>query len=1324
MHDSLYDELHIQDWQEPGPAAPTAVRERTMNNLGNKGSVHPNKAIVTPMSIAVTAPEKFDFQDLVCVELMLRFEANPDVVMFIERDQGEDAEIILPRQSMPPLVVEVQVKGASGPVTMAEIAACLAHCPPRNASGSLLERLINFPDRVALLVMSGRCDDTASAFVMPSSWDRSPPPAGRIKKAIAATFLREFGSMPAASDSDLMTRRKAHRDMLVSTITPDAIRGILDRVLVFEQIGDAELEIACERHLKTKFRIPSDRIFDVVSRLLREIKEAKGNKTDAIPPMRALLEESAPHSLRPQGYVKRGNETRLADTLSAKNCLLLSGPPRCGKSDAACWIAAKFEQLGYNVQQGTDVEAASRFLLDPSKGERLFVLDDPLGGAHLNSDRGRLLERLGTLISKLSPQRKIVVAQAQDAIFDTLGRTQLQDCSVGGHTWIDLGEYPPGFLSQLWAEMAVISSIPLSLKDRIATALSKAEIVLEPGCLRHLALSGDSLRDDIPFDQTIRLAQQPAKSLGQALAVRPSMETLLIGLAIGSTPSAPITPRELAFAIDSAAVSLPGKVGSPFSRIQFGGDPPAKLTPTYDKVPDLDSETALNLDRLERRGIVTVVSAQIGFSHPYYRASGESIVEAPTARVATVALQIAERALFCLVSATSRASARNLNWLYAAISNRPDAQRKLISICVGGLRSIYPATRDLCFTFLVRHLADLPNELKGDLRGRVRAIASTTLDHVRWENGEAVFPCEDSIDGLEWLNRWLRQVSEDDVSAELNALESEDTSYISPERAAEVLTYFKQAPAALTIRAMSRLLGYDEAILRAEAAHLWLRLNRNDDLVLLSRIFDDQSPTVLVRAFSGACSGWNIYSSDRQRAVLEGLKRATNDPLSALVLIDRLIVFNRVEVFGDNPPWPVFGALMPIVLGILPSDANISEPRLYAAIRDASKELPVDAVIPILTSWISWVEHELARGLLPDDYALAVSAVVLDVTGSQATLRQELVKRLFALPGTGALVAVIRDFVDAWPELDATDRAYVFNALKRDRQDRRWLQAVVLTRRIVPPDLQEAILGNPSALAADPSDLIREMPSELLSAAVAVYCGHPQPLWWLGTHHARGTIWDKIVQHIALRPEHAQFETTLADIISHQNGKDVAAIVEGIAPEHIQRLFDILLRQRINETGNYLSEAWEVLFRRTKDTKTKEKWIDRIVEVAPIMLDDLEDINCWLRGCAERVELLKRFEADLTPLLRLQKLKDLPSNELHALKDDAIAGLKGLLTKEPPRLFGTYDRIVRDCETLGLENAELSALLSEGRVKIFEDRDKRRNEECCSDPRPDGWIAP
>lgn len=66
-------------------------------------------------------------------------------------------------------------------------------------------------------------------------------------------------------------------------------------------------------------------------------------------------------------------------TLSADRALLLTGRPRSGKSDAAKYVASRFQKFGYTVRLLSDVKEAERFLSEPSSSQRLVVLDDPLG---------------------------------------------------------------------------------------------------------------------------------------------------------------------------------------------------------------------------------------------------------------------------------------------------------------------------------------------------------------------------------------------------------------------------------------------------------------------------------------------------------------------------------------------------------------------------------------------------------------------------------------------------------------------------------------------------------------------------------------------------------------------------------------------------------------------------------------------------------------------------------------------------------------------------------------------------------------------------------
>ena len=98
------------------------------------------------MSIAITAPQKYDFQDIVCVEIMLRFVAQESAAFFVEPQDGEDGEL---RLAVPGMAsrFEIQAKGAAGTVTLAAVASYLTHTPGRCADQTLLERLIADPAR-------------------------------------------------------------------------------------------------------------------------------------------------------------------------------------------------------------------------------------------------------------------------------------------------------------------------------------------------------------------------------------------------------------------------------------------------------------------------------------------------------------------------------------------------------------------------------------------------------------------------------------------------------------------------------------------------------------------------------------------------------------------------------------------------------------------------------------------------------------------------------------------------------------------------------------------------------------------------------------------------------------------------------------------------------------------------------------------------------------------------------------------------------------------------------------------------------------------------
>ena len=143
------------------------------------------------VSIAIIAPTKFDFQDLACVELGLRWPTEGTPSLRAEPHNGEDAELTWTEAGQLRRC-EIQVKGRStGEIDMATLAEYLAHFPDHQAQGCLLERLIANPGQVVLFVASERCRDEIARYRTPPEWTgayRKGKPDQAAGNALAAAL--------------------------------------------------------------------------------------------------------------------------------------------------------------------------------------------------------------------------------------------------------------------------------------------------------------------------------------------------------------------------------------------------------------------------------------------------------------------------------------------------------------------------------------------------------------------------------------------------------------------------------------------------------------------------------------------------------------------------------------------------------------------------------------------------------------------------------------------------------------------------------------------------------------------------------------------------------------------------------------------------------------------------------------------------------------------------------------------------------------------------------------------------------------------------------
>lgn len=1253
------------------------------------------------MSIEIIGQQKYRFQDHVCALLAVLSSGNPGASLQIEPKDGEDA-LLQTTEGGVARMVEVQVKGANIAITHDVLADWLAHYPAHGDSGSLLERISSDSSRSVLFVASGRCNDAVVPHAVPLSVHTTHIPKGRVTTVTECGMRRslyDYKTGTSSTDSKLTTRRRANiGEWLV--VTPAAsLQAALQKVMITERLDESEVLRRIRETLEAVHRVVPDRVEEVTRRIIEIVVTEKKTGVDVLPLVGGVISwGSAVDPLVVASYISRGEEDALLDQLSLDSTLLLTGAPRVGKTCCARNLAYSLQSQGYSVRICNDISEAERYLTEPVTGNRAALVDDPLGGAHAADNAVRELMLLGALIPKLANGRRLIVSQAQDRLLQ-ISRCQSVSAVRTGHlSWVEMNIGTNDFLSGLWSRLIADYSVPSALGTLVAEAIEAGQLDLESGCLVYLAANHDRIGADVQLADVISHARQDSRSLGDALREE-QLAPLMSALAIASTPSLRSAELELAFVLDDNHNDLPGESNvkgtiSSWPR-RASATPPAQ--PSYVPFPTLSAQQIDDLDRLELRRMVSRESGRYTFSHPFYRASAESLVDAATTRSMESALSVLTRTLFTLDSYTSRAAATNLGWVYRNL-NTEEGRQGVVNIAVRGLRSIFPAVRDLCFEFLACRLTSLSVEEQRKMPEWVHSVTFMKLSSVEWtEDGQPRIPSVTVGNYLE-VDALPASVSQAEVADALALLDSERPHSLSVHNAARAVMFLQQSPGQLTLQMASRLLSFDISMVRAPVAHLWLGSPRDDDHLLLQRIFNEQHPSVTKAAYQGVLEAWSDCSEARRAALISGLQVMADSPITAAVLIDSLVLIARKEYGGATTPWPLFEALMPKVFRQLPLDASFRDERLYHVMDNAIGNISTQSLLEIIDRWIALV-HQYALSGTPSDYILGVTDILISGVSSDYGERGVLIERLLSVPGTASRIRVVSDLVNAWDDLTDVERTGLLKHLTTAGLDVIWLQASALTRRDVPSEIQKTLLPAGLTLASDPEEFISGMPYSLLEACVHVFTGDHPVIYYVGAHGSRNIAWQSVIQRIVRMPDHNMFEVAWEWMASMDQEEELAKVAGVLGVAHADRLAGLLLARKQHTTGEFMLDVWTVLFGLPVSQDVKSDWLARMAVLAPSALDSLEEHKSWIPE-SHRDEFLSHFESDsalakfaVTLLTALRVLQDgvdageeneaeneeLPTASLQ-MKSKMLKLIEAMLDNNPPKHWQTYDIVLKFME--------------------------------------------
>lgn len=1295
------------------------------------------------LNIAVVAPAKFDFQDLVCIELGLRWPASGTPSLRAEPFGGEDAELTW-SEGGHTYCCEIQAKGRStSEFSMATLAEYLAHFPDRQEKNCLLERLLADRQRLALFVASERCTDDVAALRTPVGWEGSRRAAKTdvsSGKGLSAA-LRYLSEAPDRARkrkiSDLELRRYAHIATLSRT-DPSALSEALQRVFIHEN----ETAAAITGRLNQKLLaagVPMDRLSDGIARLKHVVSEERPARPDIFGRLRTLVTELAPEQLAHTQYLPRGSETSLAEGLTRDGVILISGPPRVGKSWTAAELAGRLQKQGYEVNRSSHIDQADRFLSDPAAKRRAYLLEDPLGARGAVADVSKRISDLIRLAETLPGNRRLIVAQTEGPILEAFRRNNLADCRIGRFAWKRLDALSAEQAEALWRRDAADAGIAEHSVAKVAGIIRNKAELRDAGAIAYLASTFYRLASDASDGEIVAQARGDAVDFARELAERtPEAGPVLCGIAITTEAGSGIPDRELAFVIGGGndRPSLDKSMGT-----SFPPDDEPTVAPIYAVPPELTTPAKDASMLLRRRRVILIEPGGLNFVHPYLRAGAQALVRPDLAEdFSAVAGQVA-RALAAPDPRVSLASARNLFWIAGTLADHPEGTVRALELGETGLQSVFPATRDACFEFLMAHADEIPPHDKRRLDRWVSAV------DVEWEQIEEVAGILVVTSGAHNFLSTRPAVALTTIQPLVDAMVAGEVIDLGLPRAFAIIQAYEHTAKNLPKEVVVRLLSVESAVIRGRVSAAWLSRVGDDDGDILSRIGNDATPAVSNAVMDLLARSYNDLSDMRREAAVGILARHAQTAGSATILLKRLAKFGHEDQFGYAPPWPVFARLAPAALQNAPS-AAFNDGRLVGTVEEAIGAGHGDALRPLFEVWAEKLRRELGTRL-PDEWELAVSDVIFSVT--DVDWRWPIVRALLDRPSTAGRLRIVANLVDRWTDLAGTERQDLLSVIAGGTGDEIWLLAAALTRRKVPPEVQAAAGGREDLLNLGPPDLLGVLGPALYGACLHVYLGSPQPLYWLGSHHAETAAWARAAIWSAGARERPLFALALAhEIARGGNTETLIAAIDQAQPGDLPEIFTVFLKQKISETGNWRKDVWTRLLERGAEADLLADWITQINKAAPLFLDGLRDIREWLGDSPHSDRIIRELESDLDAWTLVRVARAMAAETDPSAADPVSpataapgvqAGLSRTSSREeqvrlpaeviriwletnPPRLHDTWHHVAKGLKSLGASEETLK-WIDERRVDVLDRNHADRRPIRAEDQSPLlGWIGP
>lgn len=1232
-------------------------------------------------SIEITGQQNYDFQDMVCIYLILIVlskYSESDNSFFAEQADSEDATMIIDGRT-----IEVQVKGSTEPLTLKGLADYLSHFPDRSSDNPLFERLLS-DTRLVIFIVSARCRDDVLSYV--TNFDQGFIEHSRdFRKKDVTDLHNEFSNWSTGKDTLLMIERDATIQKLPKT-PEEVTKEALKRILVLEQFTNDKAKNECAQLLRSEFNIPNHKHTKLINQLVNIVKEGKRQGSILNDCKGAILKLQS-NTVRPKNYIENGNEDEFYDILCEKNVLVITGEARVGKTYTAKFLAAEFQVEGYEIEVLNDVDEAELLLRQPYS--LVILLDDPLGSIIANNNAHQDLTTLRKILNSASAHKKVIISQKEDILLEVSNSSTLDELRFNHHLCHKL-TVDIDFSVLLWNKLSSEYKVPDGISAKISEYLTSSELVLQAGCIEHLAVNHDKVVDNLRSSDIKSVAYQTASDLSRELESQ-GFGSILQALYVTTDLNVPVELDHFKHIIhtdDKNILAISNQIGTISSLGDLEKkDHSSEIFHSYIESKSLSNEEDAYIDLMIKKRIVdynennSYKRVQVKFSHPFYQHSAELLFNNITPLSFNRILPILKQSIFCLSPSTSRVAANNISKLYRVIREQ-SSKIHLIELAIESLNSSYPATRDVCFEFLVDNFELFPDKIEVDIPKWIGKVSFFSLDDVAWSNGKPVYPMTNSLT-IESSHFYSANMLEPNFN---NPFVS--NQLITTEDAWKFLVNIKNNFNQLTNQVMEKLLGFEEGLLRAQAIDVWLSIERSDDEEVLEYIFNDTHPSVSRAIIQTVYDNWLKYSKERQNRIIKGIKIASDKKISSIVMLEKILkIFSKDDFFLRNEEKPIILLeLFPLFIDKVPEKyITLHSISLYSSISENKDALSEHTLMSIFSSWIGWLERK-TRLKLPDDYELGITSLITTIQPSQE--RYDTIERLLSLHGTGAKVRVIYDLVEEWDRLTEEEKMLLIETVNSSGVDKNWLISSALVQNIIPDDILVEFM--PEGIPVGSVSKLEDINYNLFECVIKTYLGY-QPLWYLGVHHRGYRYWQASLEAIAINPQSLLFKDVWDDYFTFKSSDEeyLISVIKKLDNNYLDDFFNIYLEYLIENNAMFLPNLTEYLFSLAPNLSIISAWLEKIAQNANQIFDRWSEVNLLIVNSNLKKELFSYLKNDMDILkisFKFNKMKD--SLELDGT-DETIKHMlfisEKIFTNAPPVHYDTCSVLLERMEYLGAD---------------------------------------